>query len=181
VDQWLLMHFISDLTGVPYDVLSSNETAMTITNLPMKRGGLGFLSQERMSPYAYAASLGMARAVMASRATEMIDLGFEDAGPMLNAQRSAGVPEVVTLPSLTLTNPLSGRVRVPPLSKVYSPKPWTNGAQKNGLIRFCPSPPKLNSGGLSIWTPRYQERGCTTSPHARPTLCAMKLSQITFD
>jgi hypothetical protein len=99
VDQWLLMHFISDLTGVPYDVLSSNETAMTITNLPMKRGGLGFLSQERMSPYAYAASLGMARAVMASRATEMIDLGFEDPGAMLNAQRSAGVPEVDTLPS----------------------------------------------------------------------------------
>ena len=97
VDQWLLTHFISDLTDVPYDVLSTNETATAITHLPMKRGGLGYLSQERTSPYAYAASLGMARAVMASRATDMIDLGFEDPGPMLNAQRSAGVPEVTTL------------------------------------------------------------------------------------
>ena len=97
LDEWLINNFVAPLAGIPAGLIRSNETALAIAELPLRWGGLGFLRQERAAPYAYAASMGMARAVLAARAPAMVEGGYENPGAMLAANRNGNQPEVAAL------------------------------------------------------------------------------------
>ena len=85
---------------VPRGSVRDHPTARIISQLPFRMGGVGLTSQVELAPYAYAASVGLAKVfcikTASQRQEESPGAGVDDAA-LFQEMRRRGLPEVEML------------------------------------------------------------------------------------
>ena len=99
VDEWVTKA-LEAIMEVQRRSVRDHPTARTISQLPMRMGGLGLTSQDELAPYAYAASVGLAKVfcmkTAGQRQQENPGAGVDDAA-LFQGMRIRGIPEVEAL------------------------------------------------------------------------------------
>ena len=99
VDKWTTTA-LEAIMEVPRGSVRDHPTARDISQLPIRMGGVGLTSQVELAPYAYAASVGLAKVfcikTASQRHEESPGAGVDDAA-LFQEMRRRGLPEVEML------------------------------------------------------------------------------------